>query len=79
MTEILCDLTKTGAAVKELEDAIQLLDDKILAKKTDLEKRDRICQKELEEKNKSLDELKSTSEKIVADIDEIITKLHGVL
>ena len=73
------ELEKTNAALKGLQEAVLLLDSGILDKKTDLEKRGRLAQKELEEKTKSLNELKATSEKVIANIDAIVAKLSGVL
>ncbi|MDR1025931.1 MAG: hypothetical protein LBL47_00895 [Lactobacillus sp.] len=79
MSDILAELSETKQAIDELNETIKAIDDKILSKKTELEKKQRENQKELALKNDSLNELKKTSNVIVANIDDIVAKLSKVL
>lgn len=79
MSDIFSNLPQTQRAIAELQEAVASADAKILNQKSDIEKRERKAKIELSHKTESLEELKATSEKILNNIEDIITKLKKVL
>jgi hypothetical protein len=79
MSDILGGLENARQALEELKETMGFLDARVLAKKTEIEKKDRAVQKELAGKAEALEELKQTSGAILANIDGIIAKLNKVL
>lgn len=73
------DLTKTGNAIADLNEALLKLDTVISAKKDELAQRTQDKDNVLKEREKSLEVLKNSSEQIINQIDGVINKLDKVL
>lgn len=73
------ELSKTGNALADLNEALIKLNAVISAKKNELSGKDKKHQADLKEKEEKLDNLKASSEQIVGQIDGMINKLDKVL
>lgn len=73
------ELSKTGDALADLNEALVMLNAVIAAKKTELAAKEERCKSELKNKEQKLTLLKKSSEKIIGQIDGVVNRLDKVL
>ena len=79
MSEKLLELENTQSVLGDINQAIGMLDELVLNKKNEMVKREKLAKAQLEETQNKLEKLQATSEDVISNIDDIISKLYKIL